>query len=178
MHQRLKDVINQLYHPVLQNGRQVFALSQTEAEQLPRLPTVAIISITSPGHPPAALDEFERLLRLGFEDVDFLNKALSARAKEKLPGSFTDNQAKLIRSFVENLPASVHTVITHCGGGFSRSCAVASSLNRLYGYRIEADRLQQANAYVIYVLMRSPERQQAKRSASRRNGKPPRSPNL
>ena len=167
MHQRLKDVIDQLYHPVLQNGRQVFALSQADAEQLPHMPTVAIISITSPNHGPAALDGVEHLLRLEFHDVDFLNKALSARAKQKLPGAFTGHQAKLIRTFVENLPLSVHTRVTHCGGGFSRSCAVAVGLHRWFGYRVEADRLLQANPSVIQVLMRSPKEQQARQSSAR-----------
>lgn len=168
MSPRLKDVINQLYRPVLQGGRQVFALSRAEAEQLPRLANVAIISIISPGQAPAALDGFEHLLRLEFEDVDFLNKELSANAKGKLPGAFTDKQAVLIRSFIENLPASAHTIIVHCGGGFSRSCAVAFCLNRLYGYRVEADRLQQANPSVVQVLLRTSDEPKQKRAPAKK----------
>lgn len=170
MSPRLKDVINQLYRPVLQGGRQVFALSRAEAEQLPRLSNVAIISIISPGQAPAAFDGLEHLLRLEFEDVDFLNTELSAKAKEKLPGSFTDNQARLIRSFIENLPALVHTIVVHCGGGFSRSCAVAFCINRLYGYRVEADRLQQANPSVIQILLRASNEPKQTRSP-RRSGR-------
>lgn len=37
MSPRLKDVINHLYHPVRESGRQVFALPRTDAELLPRL---------------------------------------------------------------------------------------------------------------------------------------------
>jgi len=172
MHQRLKDVINHLYHPILQNRRQVFAVSRHEAEQLPRLSSVAIISITTPNTPPAALDGFAYLLRLEFHDVDFLSKELSTRAQAKLSGAFTDNQAALIRRFVEDLPGAVHTIVVHCQGGFSRSCAVALCLHQLYGYRVEADRLQQANPSVIQVLMRSPKEQPTRRSSPRRSGSP------
>ena len=166
MSPRLKHIINELYHPVLQNGRQVFAISRADAELLPRLATMAVISITSPSRPIAALDGFEFLLRLQFEDVDFLNKSLSARARGKLPSAFTDHQAECIGSFVENLPESVDSIIVHCEGGFSRSCAVALCLHQLYGYRVEADRLRKANPSVIQVLMRSPKQQQVKRSVS------------
>lgn len=172
MSPRLKDVISQLYHPVLESGRQVLALPKADAEQLPRLSTVAIISITSPDTPPAALDGFAYLLRLEFHDVDFLSKELSTRAQAKLSGAFSDNQAALIRHFVEDLPEPVHTIVVHCQGGFSRSCAVAFCLHQLYGYRVEADRLREANPSVIQVLMSSPKEQPTRRSSPRRRGSP------
>lgn len=165
MSPRLKSVISQLYRPVVTSGRQVFALSRADAEQLPRLESMAVISITAPERLLALLDGFAHLLRLQFEDIDFLDKALSARARTKLPGAFTPAQATLVRDFVEGLPASIHTIIVHCEGGYSRSCAVALCLHQLYGYRVETDRLQNANPSVIQVLMRSPKEQQTKRSA-------------
>lgn len=156
MSPRLKSVVSRLYHPVLANGRQVFALSRGDAEQLPRLETVAVISITAPERPPANLDGFGLLLRLQFADVDFRQADLSRRAKEKLAHAFTATQAALILNFVESLPTSVHTVIVHCEGGFSRSAAVALGLHRLYGYQVETDRLTQANPSVVATLTAGP----------------------
>jgi len=152
MSSRVKSLIDQLYHPTLDNGRQVFACSRAEAERLPRLPAVAVISVTAPERPLAAVEGFEFLLRLQFEDVDFLNRDISLRAKQKLSGAFTAAQATLIRTYVERLPASINTIVVHCEGGFSRSAAVALSLHRLYGYRAELDRLEQANPSVVSLL--------------------------
>lgn len=152
MSSRLKSLVSALYHPTPENGRQVFACSRADAERLPRLANVAVISITAPERPPAELDGFEHLLRLNFEDVDFLNKNISLRAKQKLPRAFTAEQAALIRTYVEGLPASIDTLVIHCEGGYSRSAAVALSLHRLYGYRAELDRLEQANPSVVSLL--------------------------
>ncbi|CAL62345.1 Hypothetical protein HEAR2210 [Herminiimonas arsenicoxydans] len=68
MKKRLKDVIGSLYKPSA-GVRQAFALPRADAEQLPRLPSVAVISITAPERPPAAVDGFEHLLRLIFAAV-------------------------------------------------------------------------------------------------------------
>ena len=80
---RLKVVVDKLYHPPTDGRRQVFALSRPEAEKLPRLPTVAMISITAPERPIASIDGFAYLLRLSFADVDFLNPLLSKKAWQK-----------------------------------------------------------------------------------------------
>ena len=90
MSPRLKSVVSRLYHPALTNGRQVFALSRGDAEQLPRLKTVAVISITAPERPRANLEGFGLLLRLQFADVDFQQAELSCRAKEKLADAFKE----------------------------------------------------------------------------------------
>ena len=156
MSPRLKSVVSRLYHPALANGRQIFALSRGDAEQLPRLETVAVISITAPERPPASLEGFGLLLRLQFADVDFQQTELSRRAKEKLADAFTPGQAALILGFVEKLPASVHTIIVHCEGGYSRSAAIALGLHRLYGYQVEMDRLTQANPSVVTTLTTRP----------------------
>ena len=151
MKTRLKDVIANLYKP--SPGRQAFALSRADAEQLPRLPTVAVISITAPKRPPAALDGFEHLLRLSFADVDFLNPDLSERAKEKIPAAFTVGHADQIRSFIAQLPDPITSIVVHCEGGFSRSCAVVLALHKLHGYRVDLEELQTANPSIVHVLM-------------------------
>lgn len=152
MKKRLKDVIGSLYKPP-PGPRQAFALPRADAEQLPRLPSVAVISITAPERPPAALDGFEHLLRLSFADVDFLNPDISARAKEKIPTAFTQAHAQQIRSFIEQLPPTIKSVVVHCEGGFSRSCAVVLCLHKLYGYQVDLSDLEQANPSIVRVLM-------------------------
>lgn len=153
MKQRLKDVIATLYKP--SSGRQAFALLRADAEQLPKLPSVAVISITAPERPSAALDGFEHLLRLSFADVDFLNPDLSKRAKEKIPAAFTVGHADQIRSFIEQLPDSITSVVVHCEGGFSRSCAVVLGLHKIYGYRVDLEELDEANPSIVHVFMQS-----------------------
>jgi len=150
---RLKAVIDELYRPG--QHRKVFALSRSEAESSPRLPTMAVISITAPVKPPANLDGFENLLRLSFADVDHLSANLSTRGREKMSHAFSLSQAEQILSFVDALPHSVLSLVVHCEGGYSRSCAVAFVLQELYGYAPELERLQNANSSVIKVLRKA-----------------------
>lgn len=150
---RLKSVINALYRPGA--GRQVFAVSRAEAERLPPLPTVAIISITAPERPLAKLEGFAYLLRLSFADVDHLSPGLSARGREKLHSAFTVEQANAIFQFVQPLPLTIKTVVVHCEGGHSRSCAVAYVLNELFGYTVEHERIKDANPSVIQMLRKA-----------------------
>ncbi|MGC0096440.1 hypothetical protein HI806_02005 [Ralstonia solanacearum] len=152
MAQRLRDILGKLYRPPTDGQRQVFALSRSDAERLPELPSIAIISITAPERPPANLAGFAHVLRLRFEDVDFLNPDLSARAKEKLPHAFTAEHASAIRTFVETLPPEIATVVAHCEGGYSRSSAIAIALHRLFGYHAELPHLSAANPSILRVL--------------------------
>lgn len=152
MTNRLRDVIRNLHRQPTGPTRQVFALSRHEAERLPSLPSVAVISITAPERPPANLSSFDHLLRLSFADVDFLSSNLSRKAQEKSRNAFTAEQARMIRSFVDGLPLEVASIIVHCEGGYSRSCAVAFGLHKLYGYTAEINLLSQANPSVVRIL--------------------------
>ncbi|AXV76515.1 hypothetical protein CJO79_05690 [Ralstonia solanacearum] len=51
MAHRLQDILGKLYRPRTDGTRQVFALSRSDAERLPLLPSVAVISITAPERP-------------------------------------------------------------------------------------------------------------------------------
>ena len=152
---RLAEVLTRLYRPLPDGTRQVFALSRAEAEKLPGLAHVAVISITAPERSLAALGDFEHLLRLSFADVDFENAELSQRARERLPHAFTPEQAKRICSFVESLPNAVSSIVVHCEGGYSRSCAIALGLHKLYGHQTALERLADANPSVLRVLLAS-----------------------
>ncbi len=153
MAQRLQDILGKLYRPPADGRRQVFALSRADAERLPELASIAVISVTAPERPPANIAGFAHMLRLSFADVDFLSPELSARAKEKLPHAFTAEHASAIRTFVETLPPEIASVIVHCEGGYSRSCAIAVALHRLYGYHAELPHLSQANPSIVHVMI-------------------------
>ncbi|CAJ0783983.1 hypothetical protein [Ralstonia chuxiongensis] len=152
MAQRLQDILSKLYRPPADGRRQVFALSRADAEKLPELESIAVISVTAPERPPASIAGFAHVLRLSFADVDFLNPGLSARAKEKLPHAFTVEHGSAIRTFVETLPPEIASVVVHCEGGYSRSCAIAVALHQLYGYHAELPLLSQANPSIVRVL--------------------------
>lgn len=152
---QLKDAINKLYKPPRDGARQVLAVSRGVAEKLPRLESVAVISVTAPGRPPASLEGFRQVLRLSFADVDFLNSELSARAREKLMEAFRPEHAAMIREFIEALPGEVTTVVVHCEGGYSRSCAIALGLRRLYGYFADESQVRQANGSVLKLLTKT-----------------------
>lgn len=150
---QLKEAIDKVYKPPKDGKRQVLAVSRGVAEKLPRLETVAVISVTAPGRPLASLDGFKHVLRLSFADVDFMNPEISARAKEKLKDAFRPEHAEMIRGFVEALPDGVATVVVHCEGGYSRSCAIALGLHRIYGYETDAKLLAEANPSVLHAIM-------------------------
>ncbi|MHA6829377.1 hypothetical protein ACQUJV_24640 [Ralstonia pseudosolanacearum] len=152
MVQRLQDILGKLYRPLADGARQVFALSRSDAERLPLLPSIAVISITAPERPPATIGDFAHVLRLSFADVDFLNPDLSGKARGKLAHAFTDEHGQAIRSFVEALPGNISSIVIHCEGGFSRSCAVAIALHRLYGYRVELQHLSKANPSIVRMM--------------------------
>lgn len=152
MTQRLRDIVDRLYRPP-DGPRQVFALSRTDAEKLPRLPSIAVISITAPERLPADLGGFDHVLRLSFADVDFLSPSLASKARAKLVDAFTVKHARAIRSFVEALPEEIVSIVAHCEGGYSRSCAVALGLHRLYNYQAAVEHLSQANPSVIRLMM-------------------------
>lgn len=148
----LRRVVDNLYRP-LDSGRQVFALSRRDAERLPLLPGVALISVTAPEKEPASLQLFEHILRLCFADVDFNDKRLSSRAKEKLKHAFTKEDAALVLDYVDSLPNHIHSVVVHCEGGYSRSCAIALFLHQAYGYTAQVATLSEHNPSILSTLL-------------------------
>jgi len=85
---RLQEVVGKLYKPPADGARQVFALSRGDAQKLPRLPSIAVISVIAPERSPG-LNGFAHLLRLSFADVDFLSPNLSTKSRDKLVHAFT-----------------------------------------------------------------------------------------
>jgi len=148
-----REIYGRLYNPPADGRRQVIAMSRIDAEQLPPLPGVAVISIIAPEKVEAVLGEFSHILRLSFADVDFLSKKISSRSAKKFQGAFTRDQAMVVKSFVETLPSDIATIVVHCEGGFSRSCAIAVALNKLYGYEVDQKQLADANPSVVKTML-------------------------
>lgn len=148
----LRRVVDHLYRPPA-SGRQVFALSRCDAERLPLIHGVALISVTAPEKEPAQLQPFEHILRLSFADVDFNDKTLSARAKKKLKQAFTKEDAKHVIGYIDSLPDHIHSVVIHCEGGYSRSCAIALFLHQKYGYQAEVATLSEHNPSILDSLL-------------------------
>ncbi|MGY4726795.1 hypothetical protein [Burkholderia pyrrocinia] len=168
MVQRFHEIVCKLYRPPADGSRQVFALPRGDAEKLPRLPSIAVISVTAPERPPASLDGFAHLLRLSFADVDFLSPNLSKKSRDKLVHAFTPEQAQSIRSFVEALPIDIVSVVVHCEGGYSRSCAIALALHRLYGYQAEIEHLSHANPSIARIMIGNDRTTHRERQRARR----------
>jgi|SRR5450830_118510 len=148
-----RTLFSRLYAPPVDGARQAIALSRNEAEKIPFLDTVAIISITAPEKSPAKLAAFSHVLRLSFADVDFLATAkLSKRTEARLKKAFTQEQAGQVKVFVENLPSGIRTILVHCEGGFSRSCAIVLALNELYGCVVDHGQLSEANPSVLKLM--------------------------
>lgn len=101
-------------------------MSWADAEQLPALPGLVVISITAPEKLGAALADFERILRLSFPDLYFLSKNISSKASKRPQKAFTRDQAVAVKAFVESLPSETHAIVVHCeGGGASPERAAA-----------------------------------------------------
>ncbi|PKO47142.1 MAG: hypothetical protein CVU31_08765 [Betaproteobacteria bacterium HGW-Betaproteobacteria-4] len=102
----------------------VYFASREVAESLIGNPSIAVISITDPGSPPANLHaHFEHILRLAFYDAVPADEYLPA----PLPGLFDYRMARQIFTFVQDLQDSPDdiSVLVHCEYGVSRSAAVA-----------------------------------------------------
>jgi len=60
------------------------------------------------------------------------------------------------------------SVVVHCEGGYSRSCAIALALHRLYGYQAEIEHLSQANSSIVRMRVGNDRTHQRERRQTRR----------
>lgn len=148
----VKEIVAKLYKPPADGGRQILVTSRAVAEKLPRVPGVALISITAPGRPIADVDGFDLVLRMSFADVDFLAKRASMKASRLGQEIFSVKHAEEIKRFVCELPGSVRTLLIHCEGGYSRSAGVALALHQLCGYQTDLRHLKEANPSIVQLM--------------------------
>lgn len=84
----------------------------------------ACISISTPGSPPARIDEENRvgILRLEFKDVEFAGR----------DGGMTVPQALQVWDFVQKVGPQIEMLLVHCDAGMSRSPAIGAAIWKLY----------------------------------------------
>lgn len=131
---------------MVRNIKAVQFMSQSQAESLTAEADTALISITEPGDPQAAVDpEWKHLLRLSFHDVD-QDRGEGFRL-------FDEMHARQILDFVESLPEEINYVIVHCHAGISRSAAVAKVIASATGASFN-EKYSLYNKHVYSVLNR------------------------
>lgn len=122
-----------------------------------------IISITTPGDPPARLktnSATRRVLRLSFHDLPWSDEEGSRRGWSSWTYGpvqpFTRKMAEEIWTVTENYRVNV---IAHCDAGVSRSGAVAVALKQWYGGILIAQRPPMPNVRVLEIMRETrPER--------------------
>ena len=104
--------------------KQVVFMSQAAAESAPAAPGWAVISITQPSDPPAALREgWAAVLRMRFHDTDEADSILTVFSRE---------DAETVVQFVREHAERVEGILVHCSAGISRSAAVAKFIADTY----------------------------------------------
>lgn len=113
-------------------------LSQPEAERMNPAPGSAIISITDPDKPLAALPLWDSVYRDAFYDGGYSESTIQAMkgAFRLNYASYIDSdQARKLASHIDDLVASGRDeIFVHCYFGESRSGAVALYLQNRHGY--------------------------------------------
>jgi predicted protein tyrosine phosphatase len=121
-----------------------------EAKTMPGWSTAAMISITQPhGFEADLMDGWHSVYRVTFHDADPENIKTK---KVRFP--ITDEQAIKIVEFVKAVSPEVKTIVVHCGGGISRSAAVAKWIATKYRLSFD-DTYDRYNKYVFNALLKA-----------------------
>ena len=132
---------------------QIYFSSREMAESWCGDASLAVISITDPGAPPAALSpKFQHVLRCSFFDAIPADEFLPA----PLPGLFDLGMAQEIADFVQKMTVDRdnHALLVHCEYGVSRSAAVALFVEAFSGAPLDAREFTyEANPWVIDQLL-------------------------
>lgn len=137
--------------------RSVNFISEATAIGLMPLPATAVISITNPGDVAPLQNGWKQLLRVAVADASYDETTIESygRMWRLSSGGFpTKEHAETIRTFLDNLPPEIETLIVHCGAGVSRSGAVAKYVARRYGLPFPSDYNRHNEA--LYRLLEDP----------------------
>lgn len=132
-------------------------ISEGAAKQLNPASGVAIISITNPGDSAHLQEGWEAILRVEVADASYDEQTIESFGRMWHLSSFgfpAKDHALRIRSFLDSLSPSIHTLIVHCGAGVSRSGAVAKYASKKFGrpFPNEYQRYNEA----LYRLLENP----------------------
>lgn len=119
-------------------SKKVFFISQAEAERLEPVPGAAMISITDPDKPPAALGQWGQLYRDSFYDGGYSENTIhtmKAAFRMNYASYIDSSQAEKLSTFLDGLVGSgIDQIFVHCYYGESRSGAVALYLQNKHGF--------------------------------------------
>jgi|SRR5271157_1870066 len=102
----------------------IYFLSQAKASKIEPNENMALISIMDGSSTDFNfLKKWKNVLSLTFDDVD-------VQIYDYI--LFSEEQAKMILKFIEQLPKIVDVIVVHCWAGISRSAAVAKFLSEYY----------------------------------------------
>ena len=131
--------------------RRVLFVSQQRAEAMRPPSATALISITDPGRPMAALrDGWHAVLRLSFDDVD----PVTFPGLDDPLDSLSADEVADIAAFAAAHARHCRCIVVHCRHGVSRSAAVARAICHATGIAFPAH-YDRYNRYVYLVLRRA-----------------------
>lgn len=140
--------------------RVVTFLSQSEAERMSPEPGSAIISITDPDKPLAALPLWDSVYRESFYDGGYSEstiKAMKGAFRLNYASYIDSDQARRLANHIDDLVASGRDeIFVHCYFGESRSGAVAKYLQDKHRYTPNKE-IRKPNR-TVYELLTDPDR--------------------
>jgi predicted protein tyrosine phosphatase len=129
--------------------RRVFFISQQQAEAMRGRQSAALISITDPDQPVVSLNrEWGSVVRVAFHDADPIT--FPGLNPDMQP--MTEDQARMIVSFVSGLPENITSLVVHCKSGISRSAGVAKAVAEAYHILFPKEYIEYNHH--VYELMR------------------------
>lgn len=131
-------------------------INREAAEQKLGAQNLALISITQPNTPPAALKTgWHSVLKIQFDDT---NPEIITLKKRKTPRvAITLTDAIKIVKYVHETASAVEEIIVHCQGGISRSAAVAKWIAETYDLAFD-HKYDLYNKYVYRLLLEADKR--------------------
>lgn len=118
--------------------REVHFISQVEAEKLAPVAGAAMISITDPDKPEAALGDWQLLYRDSFYDGGYSEdtiRTMKGSFRMSYASYIDSHQAKNLSNYIDELVQSgISQIFVHCYYGESRSGAIALYLCNKHGF--------------------------------------------
>jgi len=113
--------------------RNVYFLSQRQAEKIEGRKDIIVVSIHALHRPPRLLGSFADVLHLSFDDHDPERDGMDA-----LQEKFSVKHADALKSWLEPYLQAHDTfhLLVHCHAGISRSAAIAWWMHHAYGAKL------------------------------------------
>ena len=131
--------------------RLVLFVSQRQAETMCPPMATALISITDPSRPIAAIGEgWAAILRVKFDDVD----PVTFPGQDQHLQGITSDEVARVAAFAAMQAKTCQRLVVHCRHGVSRSAAVAKAIAETAGVRFPSD-YDEYNRFVYLSLRKA-----------------------